>query len=522
MDYKNLLLLLSLSCILVLSAAQHENIPYQDVSDICGTCVCLTAHDNDKRYHHLLSCTTKKFQHILARWPEEFGKSHDSVDIVATFSGNSIELLQQLPATNATLTFSCRHCGIKYLQAPTFMDVPYIRRLDLSWNEITSDELTPDVFRGPYRVTDYEPIALSDLDLSHNRLHALDRNLFEHTPNLTKLNLSYNELKVLNTPTVLALASATELQELDLSHTAIKTLTMSLFKTLVNLRILNLSGNDLTRVPDKLQLIGRSLISLNLAENPIERLTEESFVGLKSLQRLNISYMPALKTVGKNAFTGLETLRRLYCAHNPRLQEFDVESLTHSCNLTNLDISHCALTSISLIRNVGNDSSADLTALAKPWPHLHTFKTVGNPWFCDCALIQTMEYIGGQPESRQDMQARCDAPYFLAGVLLSNLTSPYICNLKIPKKYKAIVEEPPRFLRKRYIVLTVITAAVVVSVGVLLGFVIAAIRRRLKRDDFGVEPIRYTSVRSSNLSAFSHGNTNSILVNGNGAATNSA
>lgn len=131
---------------------------------------------------------------------------------MASFSYNNIEILQQLPATDAQLTFSCRHCGIKYLQEPTFIDVPNIRRLDLSWNEITSDVLTPGIFRSPFDVTHYEPIELVDLDLSHNKLHTLDKKIFEHTPNLTKLNLSYNNLKVLNDPTIMALSSVTGLQ----------------------------------------------------------------------------------------------------------------------------------------------------------------------------------------------------------------------------------------------------------------------------------------------------------------------
>uniref|UniRef100_A0A0K8VQ09 Tsukushin n=1 Tax=Bactrocera latifrons TaxID=174628 RepID=A0A0K8VQ09_BACLA len=336
MDYKFVLLLLYFGGAAVLSSAQHENIPYEDVKDICEKCVCLTAHDSDKRYHHLLSCTSNRFKHILARWPTEFGKNHDNVDIVATFSYNDIELLQQLPATDAQLTFSCRHCGIKDLQEPTFIDVPNIRRLDLSWNEITSEVLTPGVFRGPFQVTHYEPIELVDLDLSHNKLHQLDKKVFEHTPNLTKLNLSYNDLKVLNEPTVLALTSVTGLQELDLSHTAIKSVSMSIFKSLATLRVLNLAGNQLTSVPDKLQLIGRSLISLNLAQNPIERFSGESFTGLMSLQNLNISYMPVLKTIGKGIFTSLENLRRLDCAYNPKLTEFDMESIYHSSNLTDV------------------------------------------------------------------------------------------------------------------------------------------------------------------------------------------
>lgn len=133
-------------------------------------------------------------------------------EIVASFSGNTIEILQQLPSTNATLRFACRHCGIKQLQSPTFMDVPNIISLDLAYNEITTDELIPDVFRGPYRVKGYEPIALIELDLSHNKLQSLDRHIFQHTPNLTKLNLAFNSFTVLDNPTTMALTSATQLQ----------------------------------------------------------------------------------------------------------------------------------------------------------------------------------------------------------------------------------------------------------------------------------------------------------------------
>lgn len=132
--------------------------------------------------------------------------------IVASFSGNTIETLQQLPSTNATLSFACRHCGIKYLQSPTFMDVPKIISLDLAYNAITTEELIPNVFRGPYHVSSYEPIALVDLDLSHNQLQSLHRLLFQHTPNLTHLNLAYNSFKILDNPTAAALSSATLLQ----------------------------------------------------------------------------------------------------------------------------------------------------------------------------------------------------------------------------------------------------------------------------------------------------------------------
>lgn len=179
-----------------------------------------------------------------------------------------------------------------------------------------------------------------------------------------------------------------------------------------------------------------------------------------------------------------------------------------------MDLSYCSLTTLTLNMNLSSISDANSTniTLAQPWPRLKTFKTVGNLWMCDCQLFQVLEYVGTY-HIDSDEPTRCDGPYLFAGARLANLTASQVCSMQIPKKYTIIYEDPPRFRRKRYIILTVITASVVVVLGLMIGFIVVCIRRRLKRDDFGVEPIRYTSVRSSNLSAFSQGHTN-------GAATN--
>ncbi|KAI8130787.1 hypothetical protein FF38_00426 [Lucilia cuprina] len=499
-------------------AGQHENIPYENVANICETCVCLDTQDvgNKNQTHHMLSCVMKGFKHILARWPEEFGKNNEKENvIVASFSGNTIDILQQLPSTNGTLSFACRHCGIKHLQVPTFMDVPNIISLDLAYNEITNDELTPDVFRGPYHITSYEPIALIELDLSHNKLNSLDRRIFEHTPNITKLNLSWNSFRVLDNPTTMALASASSLENLDLSHTGIKSMASVIFEKLTSLKVLNLAGNEFVHLPENFQLIGQSLRSLNLAGNKFSDFSEGSFLGLKALLHLNISGMPNLKTIQNNTFSRLEHLTHLDCSNNHKLESFDLDSLMHCGNLTYLDISYCSLTSLNLnmdLSPLSADNNTNIT-LPKPWPLLKTFKTVGNLWVCDCQLFQVLEYAGSH-HLYTDEQIRCDSPYILAGARLSNLTAKQICSIQIPKKYKVIDEDPPRFRRKRYIILTVITASVVVVLGLIIGFIVVCIRRRLKRDDFGVEPIRYTSVRSSNLSAFSQGHTNGAVSNG--------
>lgn len=129
--------------------------------------------------------------------------------IMATFSGNTIGVLQQIPPTDAILRFTCRHCGIRHLQTPTFMDVPNIVALDLAYNELSTEELSPDVFRGPYQHgVGYVSIALLELNLSHNRIQSIDRKLLLHTPNITKLDLSSNPLQIIDPDTAEAISSA--------------------------------------------------------------------------------------------------------------------------------------------------------------------------------------------------------------------------------------------------------------------------------------------------------------------------
>ncbi|EDW24840.1 GL24361 [Drosophila persimilis] len=514
MKHKFLLLLLTVTAMLLAFAqGQHEDIPYQAVTNICHTCVCLSTQDSNHRIHQTLNCDMKNFEHILPRWPTEFGTQSTGTEIVATYSGNRIRLLQQLPATNATLTLSCRHCGLQQLQAPLFMDVPNVEALYLSWNEIAEDALTPELFRGPFKTTKYEPIGLKDLDLSHNRIALLYRKLFEHTPQLIKLNLAYNLLSELDDATASALASVTTLQRLDLSHNGLASLPSELFSKLSSLRILDLSGNEFTVVPPSIQQLGKSLVQLNLAGNQFNDLNALSFQKLEALRRLNISDLPALSTIHRGALA-LPALEQLECSRNPKLELLELNDLLVSRGLSQLDISHNALSTLTL-----NVSSSNSSAVA--WPRLRSVSIAGNPWYCSCDLLQALELVDVQraEQSGGAAEARCDTPYLLAGTPLSNLTSQKICSMVIPKKYRAVDEEPPRFLRRRYIVLTAIIASVVVVLGLLIGFVVVCVRRRLKGNDYGVQPIRYTSVRGSNLSAFSQLQPASVASKFNNAAS---
>lgn len=84
------------------------------------------------------------------------------------------------------------------------------------WNKtppsLPGEVLRSEIFQGPYDGGVYASIALETLNLGSNQIHSLDRNLFEHTPNLTRLYLNDNPIEMLDHVTVSALAMATNLE----------------------------------------------------------------------------------------------------------------------------------------------------------------------------------------------------------------------------------------------------------------------------------------------------------------------
>lgn len=127
-------------------------------------------------------------------------------------SFNTINKLLQFPPSEATIFFTCKNCKLSEIAVNAFIDVKNIVSLDLSHNEITSDSLHPDIFRGPHSDEDYSPINLQLLDLGHNKIKFLDEKLFEHTPNLKKIVLSHNNLESIADGTLQALASCHNLE----------------------------------------------------------------------------------------------------------------------------------------------------------------------------------------------------------------------------------------------------------------------------------------------------------------------
>lgn len=411
-------------------------------------------------------------------------------------SYNEVERLQQFPYTNALLFFTCRHCEISKIASEAFIDASHIVLLDLSFNKIRSEDLNPDIFRGPHSDEEYSPIRLQYLDLSHNELNYLDKLLFEHTPELRKLDLSYNNFETLDEGTDESLAKLEKLETLDLSYTGIMELPSALLGDMKHLSELFIKGNKFLSVPESLSLVGSTLEILHISDNPIEVISRESFAKLVKLEQLNMSGMPLLTAIEEGAFEPLNSLEVLQCGENKKLTSIDVLPLQDKVHLKELDISDNNLTTL----NFKADENVHFR-------HLHKLRLAHNPWQCDCHLMKALEVFDHNSsyikKSLTNDPARCETPNELISKLLYELPKNYYCVADYKAKPQKIqIYDPPQFLRPKSIMLTIFSIVVVGVVGLLIGLAIVCIKRKLKPNPFddSSNPIRYTAVRDSTVS----------------------
>ncbi len=96
------------------------------------------------------------------------------------FDENQIEYIPRFaPMPVVTLTF--RHNSISGIEKQAFAELKQLQILDLSHNNLTSESLNEKVLSGGWNSSlGYFPLTVTHLNLSHNRIHSLDKNAFDH------------------------------------------------------------------------------------------------------------------------------------------------------------------------------------------------------------------------------------------------------------------------------------------------------------------------------------------------------
>ncbi|XP_058116607.1 toll-like receptor Tollo [Anopheles ziemanni] len=249
-----------------------------------------------------------------------FESSLESTTTPGNFLGNLHGLLR----------LSIEYCKIKYIPAHAFANMKVLRSLALSTHNVDWSvmnlELHPDSFRG---LTE-----LREMHLADNNIWSLPTEVFCPLQKLRVLNLTGNRLS--------------DLTQLVLSDWG-KGPTEPGKACNTGLEVLDLSGNDLTLLPDNGLTAMRSLNALYLQKNLLKEIADRAFVGLGTLEVLNLSDNK-LTALTPELFVSSRKIRQVHLQNNSLsvLAPGVFEGLDR---LESLDLSHNQLTSTWIKRD---------------------------------------------------------------------------------------------------------------------------------------------------------------------------
>lgn len=292
---------------------------------------------------------------------------------------------------------------------------------------------------------------LRSLDLSDNRLVALNSSTFLNLGKLEQLNLSKNNLAKLGGNLFSPLK---ELKLLNISSAgASLAISDKLFDTNTDLITLDLSFLNLTEVPVATRSIPKLRV-LHFSGNPISSLRESDLLRAHNLQVLYVQKSPKLTKVDEFAFKHLANLNELVLSGNPMLQYLskDVFDPNASTTLSKLDLSYNNLTTL---KNIFENSRLTVAKLILD----------GNNWHCDCSL----KWLSNVPIESRSL-AHCKEPDQLKDMELA---------------YLKTIDCEPADSSSNQIVLGIISLILIAVVIVVLIQRVQFVRRLFWKDQYG-------------------------------------
>jgi len=381
--------------------------------NICDQCLC------DDLQPYLIDCSQKGLTHHFAEddWTETLTLKNISSEtgLDVRFDNNKIKRVKRFPELNIE-SLSFMKNSIDTVENSAFADLKTLKTLDLSHNQLDANGLPELALYGIFNSSEYYyPLPVMYLSLSHNNLHSIDKDLFDHLPYLQTLDLSYNPLTVLGS-TSQAISSLRNLQVLDLANTQLKNIPEGMLHDLKHLQSLSLANNHFTSVPHEISN-SHNLTVLDLDGNKFETLDHTSFMGLDNLTELHISHMATLKVIESRTFGSLKKLRVLQCHHNRKLRRLSDGAFM---GITE-DPQHWPVQELYL-----NDNG--LTVIDKAlasWTYVEIIDMQGNPFNCNCDIQWMAEDLVTQIEQTTPAlltNIRCATPESMRDRLISTLS----------------------------------------------------------------------------------------------------
>ncbi|XP_063218769.1 leucine-rich repeat-containing protein 15-like [Bacillus rossius redtenbacheri] len=353
---------------LILSENELKDI---DISDTLG---------NNLRYLETLDLSNCRLRGPLSE--NAFGNATRLRNLVLT--GNCLsasDLAVALSPLTRLHKLSLRNCCLTRLPSDTFHRFQHLEQLDISHNPLN------DAFTGLLN-----PLtALEYLDMGFSNLTYVAKNTFSKMTHLKHLILSGNQLVELES---------------------------GLFQNLTRLEVLELNDCGLSRAPDAAVFVENrtytDLQELRLAGNPLQVAQHEALLPaqLARLRTLDMSHC-RLRRLPELAFNWTRSITTLRLAGNPLGSDADQENpfsfLQILPRLESLDVSHCNFSRLSPRQLHSNE-------------HLQELRLVGNPWRCDCHVVDMWRWALGRgdlgllvgatplPQDKRRRALQCAAP----------------------------------------------------------------------------------------------------------------
>ncbi|XP_046382291.1 uncharacterized protein LOC124153236 [Ischnura elegans] len=298
---------------------------------------------------------------------------------VRKFPGTELRKLQEL---------SLAYNAFTHVDAGSLAGLHSLILLDLGHNNLST--LNPDSLPSVTNASSPLASSLRDVRLNHNLFKGFPWDAVRRMPKLERIDLSYNLIGSLNDNSVTnAGIQYKNLTVLLLSHNGLLEFPKEVAQCFPQLRVLDLSWNELEAVPGVLTTQSSSgagsaigplqhLKELYLDGNLIKVLGPNAFAGAPFLHFLSVSETKSLTKVTAEAFDGLLMLKTLHLRENVHLSRLPDEGFLRQVRQNK----KWTITEVDLSYNTLERISKDFL----PWQEVKVVDLQGNPWNCNCSL----------------------------------------------------------------------------------------------------------------------------------------
>ena len=261
---------------------------------------------------------------------------------------------------------------------------------------------------------------LKELSVSDNRITELHAHWFKGLYNLEFLYMEKNQIRLIPGD---CFKDLVKLTTLTLSFNLLDALNITTFAGLDSLAYLYLNDNNIAKVPTASLKALSSLKTVTLSGNPFKKFGRRDFDSI-NVKEMELTKLPHLFSVDKEAFYKMKKLYVLLLHHNPKLTYLDPDAFLYCSQLHALYVHNNNL--LALDMNI-------VTSLAQ----LQIISLYHNRLHCDCNVHWIKEIINHTSSIDRNVTFQhaekliCDTPLSMNAKLLQSVPItqiPTMCN----------------------------------------------------------------------------------------------